>query len=177
MFDNLLNFKDECSKQGVLLSFYGFLSQELLVEIGCTLRFRMEIENIPPTKITKIFAMFIEQTQNMVHYSAEKISNIDGGLGNGIVIIGHRDGHYYVLCGNKIDINNIVLLTEKLSVLCDMNKDELKSYYKEQRRKRPLAKGAGLGFIELARKSTKPIDFNFQPVDEQFSFFSLKTYI
>ncbi|MDM8569381.1 SiaB family protein kinase [Thiotrichales bacterium HSG1] len=175
--NNLFNLKEKCNKQGILITFYGFISQELLVEIGYTLKSRMQTENVPSTKITKIFAMFVEQTQNIVHYSAEKIFNTNGGLSNGIVVIGYQDGHYYVLCGNKIDKNSIEPLTQKLTFLHDMDKDELKSYYKEQRKKESLTKGAGLGFIELARKSSKPIDFNFQPIDEHFSFFSLKTYI
>ncbi|MDM8564611.1 SiaB family protein kinase [Candidatus Halobeggiatoa sp. HSG11] len=178
MLDSLLDFKKECDKQGILISFYGFISQELLVEVGHNLKSRMELERIDSTKITKIFAMFVEQTQNIVRYSAEKVSDVNGSLSNGIIIIGYKDEHYFVLCGNKIKKNSIEPLTKKLSILHSMDKNELKSYYKEQRKKGQLTTdGAGLGFIELARKSTKPIDFNFQAIDEQSSFFSLKTYI
>ena len=59
-----------------------------------------------------------------------------------------------------------------------MSKEELKLYYKKQRKIESAVEGsAGLGFIELARKSTKPIDFEFQSIDKNFTFFSLKTYI
>ncbi len=180
MSNNLYDFKEECDKQGILLSFYGSFSQELLVEIGDTLRNRMKIESLNPTKMTKVFAIFIEQVQNIIHYSAERLSNEDlnnGSLSNGIVVVGYKNDYYYVVCGNKINKKDIEMLTHKLTVLHGMNKAELKSYYKEQRKKDPVTKGAGLGFIELARKSSKPIDFDFKSIDEQFSFFSLKTYI
>ncbi|MBE9562057.1 MAG: hypothetical protein IMF12_04255 [Proteobacteria bacterium] len=136
MSNGLLNFKEECDKQGILISFYGSISQELLVEIGCTLKNRMKIENINPTKVIKIFAMFVEQTQNIIHYSADKISNVGNNLSNGIIVVGYRNGYYYVLCGNKIDRDNIEPLTKKLTILHGMDKIELKSYYKEQRKKK-----------------------------------------
>ncbi len=180
MFNNLYSFKEECDKQGILLSFYGSFSQDLLVEIGDTLKNRMKIEALNPTKMTRVFAMFIEQVQNIIHYSAERISsgNLNGGgLSNGIVVVGYKNNNYYVVCGNKIDKKDIEMITQRLTILHNMDKAELKSYYKEQRKKEPITKGAGLGFIELARKSTKPIDFDFQSIDERFSFFSLKTYI
>ena len=73
----------------------------------------------------------------------------------------------------------VAALCEQLSKLQSMSKDELKRYYKEQRRKESCSdsKGAGLGFIELARKSVKPIEFDVKKIDEKFSFFSLKTVI
>jgi len=60
-----------------------------------------------------------------------------------------------------------------------MDRSELKQYYKEKRRNETpeSSKGAGLGFIELARKSVKPIEFDVQKIDDEFSFFSLKTTI
>ncbi len=60
-----------------------------------------------------------------------------------------------------------------------MSKDELKEYYKAQRRKSPEegSKGAGLGFIDMAKKASEPIEFDFKPIDEKVSFFSLKTVI
>ncbi len=173
--NELFEFKEECDKHGILLSFYGYFSQELLVEIGDTLRNRMKLDNTNSTKMIKIFAMFIEQAQNIIHYSAEKSFNkeLNCSLSNGVIVVGYQDDLYYVLCGNQIDKKNIELLTKKLTTLHNMNKNELKYYYKKQRK----SLTTGLGFIELARKSVKPIDFDFQSIDEQFSFFSLKTYI
>ena len=37
--------------------------------------------------------------------------------------------------------------------------------------------GAGVGFIEIARRATKPIAFDFAEVDDQFAFFALEAVI
>jgi len=182
MLTNLYNFKNELDKQGIFLGFSGPISQELLVEIGDTLKNKMKMEEATSSSTrTKVFAMLIEQAQNIIHYSAEKVQpeHSPATLSSGIIVVGYNHNHYYVLCGNRVDNNSVEQLRDKLTILQNMNKDELKCYYREQRKQNAPtnSKGAGLGFIELARKSVKPIEFHFQSIDKQFSFFSLKTYI
>jgi len=60
-----------------------------------------------------------------------------------------------------------------------MDKDELKIYYKERRRadREGDSKGAGIGFIEMARKSSQPLEFSFQKIDDKHSFFTIKITI
>jgi hypothetical protein len=78
-----------------------------------------------------------------------------------------------------IENDKVERLREKLMKLQKMNKKDLKRYYREQRRKEPHedSKGAGLGFIEMAKKASRPIEFEFKQIDENMSFFSLKTVI
>ena len=182
MLENLYQFKTDLDNQGIFLGFSGPLSQTLLVEIGDTLKNKLKLENaISSTTITKVFSMLIEQAQNIIHYSTEKVEQQPSKsmLSSGIIIVGYHHEHYYVLCGNEVENKNVEVLRDKLTALQNMDKDELKRYYQEQRKnKTPIeSKGAGLGFIELARKSVKPIEFHFQPVNAHFSFFTLKTYI
>lgn len=182
MLDNLYSFKTELNRRGIFFCFSGPLSQELLVEIGDTLRNKMKQEEASSSTILKVFSVFVEQAQNIIHYSAERIppeSSDNPPLSSGIIVVGSEDQHYYVLCGNLIVNEAVATLREQLTRLQQMNKDELKRYYKEQRKKDApeSSKGAGLGFIELARHSVTPLEFNFQQVDDNFSFFSLKTAI
>jgi uncharacterized protein DUF6272 len=61
-----------------------------------------------------------------------------------------------------------------------MSKDELRALYKEQLPAEPeqgSQKGAGLGFMEIARRATKPIEFDFTDVDRDHAFFALKATI
>jgi hypothetical protein len=182
MLASLHKFKTALMQQGTFFYFDGPMSQELMVGIGDTLRNKMQLEEINTSTITKVFAMFVEQTQNIIHYSAEKIpSNQEQAkFSNGIIEVGYTNQQYYVICGNLIDNEAVTPVCEQLTKLQNMSKDELKSYYKEQRRKNKYSdnsKGAGLGFIELARKSVIPIEFNVKRIDDKLSFFSLKTAI
>ncbi|KHD09179.1 hypothetical protein PN36_01165 [Candidatus Thiomargarita nelsonii] len=179
--ENLYYLKTELDTQGILFSFSGPLSQTLLLEMGDTLRNKMTLEKASPSTTLKVFSMLVEQTQNIIHYSAAKKKSAYSkeAVTDGIIVVGYENGHYYVLCGNLVSNQKINSITNQLSQLQRMDKDDLKDYYKEQRRKGPHAdsKGAGLGFIEMARRSSTPIEFNFQNFDERLSFFSLKTSV
>jgi hypothetical protein len=181
MLDKLYDFKKMNDQCGVMLCFSGYLSQELMTGIGETLRSKLKQEE-DHGLVLKVFAIFVEHAQNIIRYSAEQllISNSENeALGGGILIIGKQEGHYYISCGNAIHNKKVPDLNDQLFKLQKMSKEELKQYYKEQRKKGipQDSKGAGLGFIELARKSEKPFEFSFDPIDEQFSFFSIKTLL
>jgi hypothetical protein len=179
--ENLYYLKTELDTQGILFSFSGPISQTLLLEMGDTLRNKMTLEKTTPSITLKVFSMLVEQTQNIIHYSAEKRTPLHSkeAVSDGIVVVGYENGRYYVLCGNLVYNNKVNRITNELAQLQNMDKKALKDYYKEQRKKGPHAdsQGAGLGFIEMARRSVTPIEFNFQKVDDRFSFFSLKTSV
>jgi hypothetical protein len=70
-------------------------------------------------------------------------------------------------------------LSEKIQQINALNEDEIKNRYNEQIRK-PLdesKKGAGLGLLEIARKSIGKIDFEIENFDEKFAFLVLSVKI
>ncbi len=180
MVDDLYELKEVFRKREFFLSFSGPISQNLVAEIASTLKQKMELEEASKTTVLRVFSMLVENAQNIMHYSAEKLPKDHSGkedeLSFGIIAVGYENGNYFVLGGNMIENGKVDIFREKLTKLQGMNEDELKAYYKEQRRKGPGegSKGGGLGFIEMARKASRPIEFDFKKVDETFSFFSVK---
>ncbi len=187
MLKNLYDFKKDLNRRGVFFCFSGPVSQELLVEIGATLKQKMRLEETRNSTALRVFSMVVEQAQNIIHYSAEKCPKDNDNpptenaeeLSIGIIAVGYEDQHYFVLCGNRIRNQDIGRLRERLVNLQKMGKDELKKFYKQERRKGPSpgSRGAGLGFIDMAKKASKPIEFDFRKIDGNFSFFSSKTVI
>ncbi len=56
-----------------------------------------------------------------------------------------------------------------------LNKDELDDLYREKLRSGKISEkgGAGLGLVDLARESSDKIFYEFIPINENISFFSL----
>lgn len=182
MLENLYSLKMLLDQQGLFFCFSGPLSQTLLVEIGDILKNRMQSEEANHSTILKVFSVFIEQAQNIIHYSSEKFfasPDQNSGFSHGIIAVGYHQEHYYIVCGNLVKNESVEKLHRLLSALQNMSKEELKEYYKEQRKKSAPkdSRGAHLGLIELARKAVRPIEFYFHPVDERNTFFSLKTEV
>ncbi len=182
MYFDLLHLKNDLSQKGIFFEFSGPLTQSLLVELGDILKLKMKLESASTLTILKVFALVVEQTQNIIHYSAEKQNQnpaINLDLSTGIIAVGYKDREYFVQAGNLMETDDVARLKSKLNLLKTMDAAQLKKLYKEQRRKDPgeKSKGGGLGFIEIARKSSRPIEFDFAPVDEKYSFFSLNAHI
>jgi hypothetical protein len=180
---NVSEFYDQLTKEGIIFCFCGSASQLIVEGIGETLLKRMEAEQTDSSVVGKVFQVFVEQMQNIVRHSAEKIvsdKNQDEQLRAGIVVVGKKKDRFFVRCGNFVENDQAEQLRNKLPALQAMTKDELKALYREERRKvasQKGMKGAGLGFIDMARKASEPIDFEITRIDEKRSFFSMTTII
>ncbi len=179
---DLFNFYKELRKDGIIFCFSGPTSQAIVEGVGEALKQKMQLEETGGKISRNLFSVFVEQMQNVIHYSAEGIPGSESqgeGLRYGIVIVGQENGKFYVLSGNYVEKTSGDEIEEKLRAIQKMSKEDMKVYFKEQRRKEPeaLSKGAGLGFIETARKASEPIEFVIDQVDETYCFFTIKAVI
>ncbi len=177
---NLLELQKVLQGYGVLISFSGRFSQEIIEELGDAVKKYLETEAMSRNDTYNVFSVFIEQTQNIKNYSTSN----DGPVGeriasSGIVAIGKSESSYFVSSGNLIENKDIPLLTDRLAEIANLDKNGLKKLYKEQMKKdiSPGSTGAGLGLIDMARRASKPLHYSFAKVDEQVSFFTLKVYV
>ncbi|MFK5892402.1 MAG: SiaB family protein kinase [Pseudomonadota bacterium] len=176
---NLYDFKQELDQDGIIFSFSGPMSHDIIEGIGSAIRVKIsEGEGGDKRIAMKVFSIFVEQVENVINYSAEKDPK-NSDMSFGIVVIGKKDDFFFISGGNKIKTDKIAKLSNYLTKLASMDKDELKTYYKERRRaeKENDSKGAGIGFIEMARKSSRPLEFSFQKIDDGHSFFTIKISI
>ncbi|MFA9395715.1 MAG: SiaB family protein kinase [Halodesulfovibrio sp.] len=165
--------------EGVIFYFNGPVSQSVVEGIGDAVRAKMRHDAVGIGVTQKVFTILIEQMQNIVRYSTDRLMEDEFGAeaARGQVIIGQNgDGSYFISSGNRIRSEDATDLYKRIENVRYMSPDELKVLYKEERRKAKSGseKGAGLGLIEMARKSGKPLDFAIEPLDEETSFFSMK---
>lgn len=181
MMHEIQGFYEQLKRDGIIFSFSGPVSQSLLEGIGQTLRQKMSLEDTSTNVTQKVFSIFVELMQNVINYSAERFTcgEEDQEISFGVLIIGKDGDRFYIQCGNYIEPEQEAGLREQLTTIQSMDKDALKQYYKEQRRKEKAAtsKGAGLGFIEMARKASEPISFEIAPTSEGKPFFVVNAII
>jgi hypothetical protein len=176
---NLYDYKQELEKDGIIFSFSGPMTHDVIEGMGSAIRIKIvEEEGGDRNAALKVFATFVEQVENVIHYSIEKRPK-ESELSFGMIVVGKKDDLFFICGGNKISTDEVEKLGNYLTKLAMMNKEELKMYYKERRRanREHNSKGAGIGFIEMARKASKPIEFSFQKIDEEYSFFTINIII
>ena len=80
------------------------------------------------------------------------------------------------MTANYIEVDNIAPLKAKLDKINALDKDGLRSYYKEvlDNGKYSVHGGGGLGMIDIARKSGNKLEYDFSDVNDYFGLYILK---
>lgn len=167
LFNQLRTTADQ---SGVIFYYTGGFSQPIVAAIGDTLKQRMESVAASTTARRKVFSTFIEMAQNILHYAAAETPPPDAApdaapTKYGALAVGRDGEKFFVVCGNPVRMDDVSRLHEKLEPLRRMSLDEIKTAYREQLRndehdKDTVSRGAGLGFLTMARDATEPIDYS-----------------
>jgi hypothetical protein len=173
----LFNIRSILQKQGIIFAYSGYLTETVLSGVGEAVKHKLAFEEADTKTQRSVFAVFVEQVQNMIRYSAEKMPS--GEMRYGVLTIGREGDDYVVHAGNLVARSEVARLRERLGHIRNMNKEELRAVHKERLRLGPEegSKGAGLGFMEIARRASKPIEFDFTDVDGEHVFFTLKASV
>ena len=181
MLTKLTDIQKLLRNTNVLTCFSGKFSQGLIEELGEAVKKHLEGHEISKNNIFAVFSIFIEQTQNIKNYMATKQDSEQYNYlaSSSIVCIGKDMDEYFVWSGNLVENKDIGPLENKLKLVSTSNKDELKRLYKEQLKKEydPEKSGAGIGLIDISRKASKPIEYSFEEIDENYSYYEIKVII
>jgi len=177
--EGLASLREYFSGQRILICFNGPISRTLIGEIGIALKDHIASTQLRQSAAMDVFSVYIEMSQNIRHYAA-RMGYDDFGAAATVVIAEADGGHYTVSAGNMVERGDGELLLAKIHELSLLDKTELKSLYKQQLRlpREPgQTSGAGLGLIEMARKSSQPLQATLDAGPDGKVFFSLRAVI
>jgi hypothetical protein len=178
MTPDMFNDYEGMRNRGVILFFNGPMSQTVVEGMAGIMRDKMRAEDAAMGVTQRVFAILVEQMQNIVRYSAERVNDArEGTLAHGQVVVGREtDGRFFVACGNRIRSADGEGLVRRIEHIRSLSDQDLKAHYRQTRRAAPTqgALGAGLGLIEMARQAARPLDFRITPLDTATAFFTMK---
>ncbi|MDR0464992.1 MAG: SiaB family protein kinase [Treponema sp.] len=181
MIIDMIGWHNMLNDKKINLVYSGPLWSEGIGVLAGTLKERMEHDKVPLNTSQEIFSVFVEQLNNMLMYSEEKeiFDNTGGGSPEsvkGTFILGKDGNTFFIQTGNVMKSKNIEMVRNRIDYLNTLDKKDLRSFYKEQMRssdKNAASKGAGLGFIEIARRISSKIIYSFTPYGDDLTFFAL----
>lgn len=175
---DLFKLREQFTKEGILMCFNGPFSHSIIEEIGIAIRNHLVADNIARMSVQDVFAVYIEMAQNARNYLAQRnISQADAG--SATIVIAKRDEAYTVIAGNVILKSDVEELTGRIDYINSLDSDELKKMIRKQLRCEvpPGAVGAGIGLMEMAKRTTGRLQYTICDVDGQFSFFTLSVQL
>ncbi len=176
-FDFVYDIYKQMKANDINLVYEGEITHEITKAFTSLAERKLENEQESSSVQRKVFHVMVECLQNISkHADVDKKSPY---ARRGIFMIYRTEREYAVITGNMVEREKQEGLKELLDRINGMTKDELKEMYKKQIREGSLSEkqGAGLGFIDIARKTGEKLDYHFIDVDETYVFFILTTHI
>lgn len=173
--DHIYQLHQLMRKEKIILSYEGEFTQEITKAVLSMAEKNLDYVGEEISVKRKVFNVMVECLQNVVKH-ADEVKDYENSA---VFVIGKEDDEYSISSGNYMLSKNVEPLQNKLEHVNTLDKDGLKNLYREIIKEGTLSDkgGAGLGFIDMARKSGNKLLFNFHKVNDEHSFFTLKTRI
>jgi glycosylphosphatidylinositol transamidase (GPIT) subunit GPI8 len=141
-------------RNNIILVYEGEFTQEITKSVLAMAERNMDSIGEESGIKRKVFNVMVECLQNIVKHGEDLASKKDANTA--IFMIGKHKDSYIITSGNPIKDDHVDSMRKRLDKINSLDKEGLKSLYKE------LSKcgsgltdkgGAGLGFVDMARKS------------------------
>jgi hypothetical protein len=125
----------------------------------------------------KVYNVMVEGLQNITKHQADIDQTVENNFG--VFVLKKENLKYFITTGNLIENENIAALTAQIEQVNKLDELELKAYHRQVLVDGKISSkgGAGLGLIDMARKSGNKLLYAFEKVDEKYSYFYLHTEI
>lgn len=177
--DFVYDFYVKMKKNNINLAYEGEITHQITKAFTSLTESSMAKEEDDNAVQKKVFHVMVECLQNISKHAGNRNNIITSKDGRGIFMISKGESEYNVTTGNIINNDKVPKLRSMLENINSLDKDGLKKLYKQQMREGTLSDrgGAGLGFIDIARKTGQKLIFSFLTINEERSFFVLTSTI
>jgi hypothetical protein len=170
---SIIDFHQMMDKKDIMLIYCGEFSQELNKTLLSFTERKFKAENVEDNTRRKIFNVMVELLQNI---SKNKVESTDNAAEvDSLFMIGNNNDDYILISSNIIRNDKIAPLKERLEQVNSLDKEGLKQLYKDVRLNATFSgsAGAGIGIIDIARKSENKIEYSFEDVNNLVSVFTI----
>ena len=163
----------------ILYEYEGAVDKQVLLETLPRIEDILDSMNIDRQRKRKIVNIAIETLQNLQLHSYP-VSESDYDC-QPIFIVAAAEKSIIIKIGNLVASEECALLDDKIKKINSLNDEEIKFLYgvimKQTVVKFSTKGGAGLGLIDMKKKSGNPLTYSFQSVDDNVCYFSLKVTV
>ncbi|MEM8894283.1 MAG: SiaB family protein kinase [Bacteroidota bacterium] len=181
MLPNLRSYKN-IYDNNIILMHKGELTFDLVTSLIETLEGRINAIE-PERKVQRVFYSVVTECIQNLYYHMDEVRDEDVistyDSRSGLILVMARKRFFRVLTGNFIPNYRIPTLQNSLDKINSMDYDELRDYYKDILSDGKYSeKGtAGLGFVEIAKKTKSQLQYSFQQITDEYSYFTFQVRI
>lgn len=173
------SFYKSMKENHVQLVYEGEITHQITKAFTSLTETNMELEEEAHSTQKKVFHVMVECLQNVGKHAECIECNEIRKDGRGIFLLCKNENEYTITTGNVLYKTKVSEMTEILERINSLDREGLKKLYKQQIKEGRLSNkgGAGLGFIDIAKKTGNKLHYNFLSINDEFSFFVLTSVI
>lgn len=177
--DFVYSVYSQMQEREITLVYEGEITHQITKAFTSLAEMEMTKEEEEGAVQRKVFHVMVECLQNVSKHADTPGLADHKYAGRGIFLVSRGENRYHVISGNLIERDKVAQLQASLDSLNAMSKEELNALYKERMREGVLSDkgGAGLGLIDIVRKTGNPLEYHFMDIDEKHQFFILTSTI
>jgi hypothetical protein len=159
----------------IIIAYDGDVTHQVMKAFTNLVEEKLEHEQEDEQVTRRVYHIMVECLQN-INRHAEGIDPHDKSNdfpGHGALLVSKSDTHYRVITANLIRPEQAERLKKFLESINDLSEEELNEMYKNKLMNGKLSPkgGAGIGFIDIRRKTANKMEFNFVENDADTAYF------
>lgn len=157
----------------------GMFTQGITDSIISLAETNLETTGESPKVKKRVFSIMVECLQNITRHQNPEETIVTDNDSSGIFVIQKKGDHFYITTGNIVSKDDIAKLRSLLEKINSLEKEALDQYYKQVLNDGLVSNkgGAGLGLIDMAKKSGNKLLFDFEKINDDYSYFYLHTAV
>ncbi|WMN11145.1 SiaB family protein kinase [Marivirga salinae] len=178
MLDTLNRFKNLKESEELLLAYQGMITDSLTNNLIALAENKLAMVEYNSRIKKKVFNILVEVLQNIYH-NQEEMKNSTESFQEIMIMVVKNMSTYEVISGNFIKQKNTDHLKKRIEEINQLTNDELRAKYRSKLDEGVFSETgrAGLGIMDMVRKSGQPLQFGFKPINDEYAYFSLQVNI
>jgi hypothetical protein len=171
--DSVLQLENIMAENKIYMIWSGHITSGIGEEVLSLTESRLVEEDIDSTLRRRVFNIMVEILENVSKYNTGREAEEKYGMP--VVIVRLEDNRFILTTGNLILKTSVSDLKRKLDTINDYDKAGLKGLYFKSLSEQSIETDStgNMGLIEMARKSGSRLDYQFEDVNEMYSYFML----
>lgn len=174
-----VNLLTELVQDDLIFAYSGMLSNSITHKVIELTHFNIDGKGSMVKLKNKISFLMAECYQNVIRHGKHTIEVEELEQSGGSLFFRSLPDFFYIASANTVLNEYIPSIKERLDKVNSLDRDELRQMQKQVLAEGKLSDrgGAGLGIIEMARRTGRKISYDFVPCDENSSNFYIQLSI
>lgn len=162
--------RQKLSDEHLMFAYRGEVTGDNSVSLLTLLEREMEFSDFSLLGRKRLFMFVLENLQNITRHGITRSEDVAS-----LVVYNKTADGYTVSTGNALKKSEVKDLRKNLEKINSLDPDTIREVYRTMLQDTQIGKkgGAGLGLMEMARKTGNKLDYDFLPIDDRYSYFIL----